>query len=363
MATLITKNQFNPDYATHPGEVLEEILEAKGISKVEFAQRAGLSPKTVSLIVAGIAPVTPENAVAFEGVLGVRAEVWNNLDSNFRLFEAKRAALVASPDTMNWAKRFPLAELASRGAIANFKDIRKAAVDLLRFFRVKDIMAWKAVYGNPVVAFRKSPTLKSSHEAVVAWLRLAEIEADSEDVGEYDTKEFKAALKDIRKLTDKDPQVFEPKMRNRCKAAGVALAFVAELPKTRLSGAASWLGTGNPMIALSLRHKTNDHFWFTFFHEAGHILKHGKKDIFIDEEKQGFTKEEDEANSFASSYLIPDEEYNTFTAAKSIFLMHDVERFAKQIGIAPGIIVGRLQHDRLIPYRRLNELKVSFKLV
>jgi Zn-dependent peptidase ImmA (M78 family) len=129
-----------------------------------------------------------------------------------------------------------------------------------------------------------------------------------------------------------------------------------ELPKTHLSGIARWLSKDKALIQLSLRHKTNDHLWFSLFHEAGHILLHGKKAVFIDERGGDHAELEAEANLFASNLLIPAASYARFTSAKD-FSGASVKRFAAQQGIAPGIVVGRLQHDGLIPYSMQNELK------
>ncbi len=143
-----------------------------------------------------------------------------------------------------------------------------------------------------------------------------------------------------------------------CASVGVALVFTPELPKTHLSGIARWLSKDKALIQLSLRHKKNDHMWFSFFHEAGHILLHGKKKMFIDEGKGGgdHAEVEAEANRFASDHLIPARDYATF-AAENDLSAAGIKRFARRLGIAPGIVVGRLQHERLIPHWKHNELR------
>jgi Zn-dependent peptidase ImmA (M78 family) len=132
------------------------------------------------------------------------------------------------------------------------------------------------------------------------------------------------------------------------------------LPKAPVSGATRWVGN-NPLIQLTDRHKTNDHFWFTFFHEAGHVLLHGKKDIFI-EDFEGFkpdVKKEIEANEFAAKILLPE----TFIdELPKDFTEEDVIKIAKKYKTAPGIVVGRLQHLQLAPYSFGNGLKKKVKL-
>ena len=151
-------------------------------------------------------------------------------------------------------------------------------------------------------------------------------------------------------------------MRRLCAEAGVALVFVSELPGTHLSGATMWLNKDKALLMLSLRHKRDDHFWFCFFHEAGHILLGKKKSIFLDEMNSFKDTEEDMANEFASNILISPDLYRDFVAQKD-FTPVAIGNFTRQLGIAPGIVVGRLQHDREIHWRTLNELTRKFELI
>jgi addiction module HigA family antidote len=361
--TKTIQNQFVPDYAVSPGDILEETLESLGLSKSEFAERAGLTPKTVSLIISGQAPITSDNAIVFERVLGVSAQVWNNLESTYRLFLARQKAAESLEDAVAWSKGFPLAELIKRGVLKASLSAAQKAGAMLNFFRVKDPAAWETQYGNMQAAFYKSAAFKSNYNAVVTWMRLAELRAESIETEPFDKKKFRDSLKQIRTLTNEEPEVFESQMKELCRQAGVALVFVSELPKTCLSGATRWLSQDKAMIALSLRYKSNDHLWFTFFHEAGHILIHGKKDVYIDEGKLGHTEQEQEASQFASELLIPNAQYNEFVQNHPKFTLYSVKHFAQQIGIAPGIVVGRLQHDKKVSFNRLNDLKVSLILV
>ncbi|MBF0401228.1 MAG: ImmA/IrrE family metallo-endopeptidase [Magnetococcales bacterium] len=117
-----------------------------------------------------------------------------------------------------------------------------------------------------------------------------------------------------------------------CAEVGVAVVFVRELPKTGISGATRWLTPDKALIQLSLLYKSDDHLWFTFFHEAGHTLLHGKKDLFLEDEREKDQKKEDEANQFAADLLVPSGQW---TAFKQSFpgTLASVENFAKELGI------------------------------
>ncbi|MFX0196097.1 MAG: HigA family addiction module antitoxin [Candidatus Hodarchaeota archaeon] len=361
MATMTT-NQYAPDYAVHPGEILEETLEARGIKKTEFAERSGLSLKTVSQIIHGNAPVTPETAIQFERVLGVSASIWNNLDAHYRLHTAKMVDRRRLEGKKEWAKKFPVAALVKQGLITKRRNRTEAVEELLDFFGVASVEAWKAQFERIAVAYRKSPAFKSSNESVAAWLRIGEIMAEEIITEPFDKRTFKNALKEIRSLTCEAPSIFDPRMRELCRKAGVALVFVAELPKTRLSGATRWLRPDKALIMLSLRHKRDDHFWFTFFHEAGHIWLHGKTSVFIDEEEMGTNNEENEANRFAANILIPEHKYKAFVQ-RGRYFKKDILEFAQAIGICPGIVIGRLQHDSEIPHNWHIKLTRTFRFM
>ena len=147
-----------------------------------------------------------------------------------------------------------------------------------------------------------------------------------------------------------------PTVQSICSASGVAVVFVPEIPGTSVWGATRWLSPARALMQLSLRYKTDDHLWFTFFHEAGHILLHGKRDLFVEEDQQEKSNKETEANSFARDWLIPPPQYRAFCRRGS-FSCAAVSRFAHEVGIAPGIVVGRLQHDGHLNRAYCNELK------
>lgn len=354
--------KYEPDYAVAPGEILEENLKARNIKKMDLAQRCGLSAKTISQIINGTAPVSPETALCFQRVLGVSANVWNNLEANYRLSLARRNVRKELANFSDWAKRFPVKQLVERELIERRTNIAETTEQLLDFFGVGSVEAWQAKYGEVQVSFRCSPSFESSRESVAAWLRIGEICADSVKCSAYSKVKFMTALQCIRGLTPEEPDIFEPNMRQKCAEAGVALIFVSELPGTYLSGATRWITKDKALIMLSLRHKRDDYFWFSFFHEAGHVLLGGKKAIFLDEMNSWKDPEENLANDFASNILTPKEQYQAFLERKE-FAPISVKSFARQLGIAPGIIVGRLQHDKVIPWNSLNGLTRQFELI
>jgi len=359
---MVAEHTFLPDYSTAPGVVIEEILEAREMAKVELAGRCGLTPKTISMIINGKAAVTPETAIQLERVLGISASVWNNLESNYRLFLAKGQDINELERQEDWLQGFPIKEMVRRRWISKGNSTVENIAILLNYFGVGTVASWEDKYGNLSVRLRKSVKYKPTREALAAWIRKSEIEASNVDTNAYSKGNMEHALSEIRGLSCQEPQVFEPQMRRLMANAGVALVFIGELSGTHLSGATRWLSPNKAMMALSLRYKTDDHLWFTFFHEAAHIEFHSKKLSFIDGiDNKNDDRQEVEADQFASDYLIPPRAYKRFLK-KDTFAADDIRKFADELGIATGIIVGRLQHEGLLKWNELNYLKCKFVL-
>ena len=216
--------------------------------------------------------------------------------------------------------------------------------------------------GAANVAYRHSPSFESDESALAAWRRLAEIEADTQMAVDYNKSTFRAVLKEARRLTRAEiPQALDD-ARQLCNEAGVALVWIKPLPKARLSGAAWWLSPRKSVIALSARHKSDDHLWFSLFHEAAHIMLHSKKGVFVDGANGDVDADEAEANKWAARSLVPSSAWQRFVAAGAFHSEDAIRTFAAEQEIAPGIIVGRLQHEELLPWgSRLNWLKVRLE--
>lgn len=346
-----------PDYAIAPGTILAERLEAHDMSYADFARRCGRSPKLISEIVAGKAPVEPQTALQFEKVTGVAAHIWLGLESDYRLHRAQEAERRKAAKSASWAKRFPVNALVKRGVMDKPSSPAAAVSGLLAFFGVGSVEAWAVKYGAESVNYRHSPGFKSDECALATWRRLSELEAERQTCAGFNAARFKRSLGAIRALTREPFGDAIRRAGERCNESGVVLALIPPLPKAAISGAAWWLSSRKAVIALSARHKTDDHLWFTLFHEAAHILLHGKREVFIDSKENGADEREAEANRWTADFLIPDEAWEIFVEAgpKSV---RSVSRFAEEQGIAPGVVVGRLQHEGRLPWGNpLNRLK------
>ncbi len=358
----VTTYSYEPDYAVPPGWVIEEHLQSQRLSHAEFARLCGRSAKLISEIIAGKAPVEPKTALQFEKVLGLDASIWLGIEARYQLHKARE---VEAQETgcASWLKAFPLKELVNREVLDKHASDAEAISKLLTFFGVGSVNAWHAKYEEMSVACRHSPSFQSDKPALATWLRLGEFEAQRQECGDYNETRFKRALKKIRGLTQKPIEDALEAAQQLCNEAGVAFVLVKPLPRTALSGAAWWLNPRKAVIQLSGRHKTDDHLWFSLFHEAAHVLLHSKKQVFIDwmQSNKEIADVESEANLWASDFLIPHGDWKQLIATPSYSEMA-IRQFAEEQGIAPSIIVGRLQHEGRVSWQtQLNRLKIRME--
>lgn len=334
------------------------MLDERALSQTELARRLGVSLKHVNQIINGTATISAEMALGLETVLGVSANYWLSRDANFQAELARRDQQEDLEDSLDWAEQFPVDELKKRGYLPRRAKGAELVAELLRFLGVASPRQWE----DPAPAYRKSLKFTSDSYALAAWLRVGEIEAQEQHCEPYDAARFQETLQQIRPLTRLRAAEWEPAVKEACAASGVVLVVVDTFAQARVNGAARWLSPHRAIIQLSLRYRWEDIFWFTFFHEAGHILHHRKKGIFVEPKKrpgattaqeQDWLQLEEEADRFATRTLIPparDKELRRLAVT-------DVPRFAQELGIAPAIVIGRMQHDGLIHYSHGNHLR------
>ncbi|MFZ5968392.1 MAG: HigA family addiction module antitoxin [Bacillota bacterium] len=350
-------NDYYPNIAIPPGVTLKEYLEDVGMSQAELAKRTGITTKHISEIINGKAPISQDTSLKLENVLGIPASFWNNLEMNYQETKARLDAEKEIQDEMAIASEIPYNEIAKNGWISPTKDPRHKVVNLRSYFGVASLRFIPDVHEAAFAAFRTADQEKVSRLALATWLRQGEIKASEVKTEPFDKKKLMASIEAFRSLTLLSAEEFEPRLKDLCAACGIALVFVPHLSKTYAHGATRWLSPQKSMIQLSLRYKYADIFWFTFFHELAHIILHGKKEIFI-ELSGNKDVMENEADSFASKTLIPYKEYENFirgTISKSTII-----DFSKKVNVHPCIVVGRLQHDKIISYSEFSELRPRF---
>lgn len=349
--------QLAKELISPPGDTLLETIEYKGISQTELAKRMGRPIKTINEIIQGKAQITPETAIQLERALDIPATFWLERERNYRLELAEIEDAEQLIQQKDWLKNFPIKEMMAMGwLIPKSKEIVDLMDALLKFFGIggKDAFYEATCYAYiQNSAFRLTNQEKKNPYALAAWLKQGEKQAEQLNVGKFDKKIFRSNLEKIKDVMVAHPEDFFDQLQQLCSEAGVKLVYTPKLPNSKVHGSTRWLND-TPLIQLSNQFKRNDIFWFTFFHEAGHILKHGKKELFV--EGLSYTREgeekEEEANQFAVESIFSEKEEKEFMAlAKLKGLTIDlVYSFAKEIHTHPAIIVGRLEHKGLLSH-------------
>ncbi|MHA8101175.1 ImmA/IrrE family metallo-endopeptidase [Aquirufa nivalisilvae] len=347
-----------------PGDSIQEHIDFIGMSQAELAERMGRPKEKINDIIRGREPITTATAFQLEKVLGIPASFWLNREKTYRkeLYELQQQEELEKE--MDWLSAFPVNEMRKFGWLPDTREKHNQADSMLKFFSVATSDEWQQLYihNYSLTRYRKSALHKQSPHAISAWLRKGEIQAKEIEIAEFDKKKFKEALTEIKELAFLMPEDFTQQLQNICAKCGVAVVFTQNLPKAPISGATRWFHS-KPIIQLSGRFKTDDHFWFTFFHEAAHIILHGKKDVFlenvagteIDQEK------EEEANAFAAKILLTENELQQIIDAAP--LDEDmIYAFANKFRMPTGVIIGRLQHVGLIPFHVGNGLRHKIDL-
>lgn len=333
------------------------------MTKDELAKRMNRPAPKLSAIFKGEKAITPDTALQLEKVVGVPAHIWNGLEAEYRLVQAKARALQEQEQLKNethFIKLFCYAELVKNGIVAKKTRPIDKVLELQNFFGVTSLdTVCKLNRYQP--AFR-SGKRRRSPEAVAAWLRVGELQAQKTQCKPFNRHRLVETLKSIRSMSQQSPKQFENNLYKLLADCGLALVIFPHLPKTYAHGATFWLGRDRAVVMMTIRYRWADIFWFTLFHEIGHILNHKRQLVILEGEIDNpeYLKMEDEANRFAAGVLIPSSEYTKFIEIGR-FYKADVKNFAAHLRVSPSIVVGRLQNDSYIERSWHNGLRTKFE--
>jgi len=333
---------FQPNIPIHPGETLEELLETTGMSQIDLAKRTGLTPKTINEIVKGKSSISPETALKLAAVFGTSTEFWNNLERQYQETVSRLELEKKLENERGFLKNFSCYnKLKELGFVEDTSDQKRRVKNLLNFFGVSSL---EYVRETQAIAFRAVNKDNVDEEALAAWLRAGEIKGMKMETEKFDRDKLVASIPKLRSLSRKSPEIYGKEIQNILASCGVAVVYMPYFEKTHVHGATRWLSSDKALVQLSLLYKWEDVFWFSLFHEIGHIVKHGKKDEFL-EFKNGSQelgeKKEKEANEFAKQNLIPEEQLSKLKELSP----RSIEKFAKDIDVATSVVAGRVAHE------------------
>lgn len=341
--------------AVPPGATIREQLENRGMSQKEFSLRMGMSEKHISRLINGKVELTPDVALRLESVLGLNAKFWNSRESTYREQLSRVQAELDMENDEEIASKFPYAKLASFEWVPSTRKAKEKVENLRTFFEVAKLGLLENLR-IPGIAFRINGENDKSDYALAAWAQKARIEARRERVADINIEKLRSNISKIRNLTTLTPTDFCKQLREVLSSCGIAVVFLPHLDGSFLHGA-SFADGNHVVLGLTVRGRDADKFWFSLFHELCHIMEGHINNIEATSDDQ-----ERAADLYARDILISPSDYHSFTQAANYSKIEIVE-FANRINIAPGIVLGRLQKENLVPYNRYHELKVQYQIV
>ncbi|EEW24989.1 ImmA/IrrE family metallo-endopeptidase [Rhodobacter ferrooxidans] len=356
---------FEPNWASPPGDTISRLAAAASVPIYELAARIGFEEDVFAGIMDGRVQICSEIAVALSSELGASSQFWTARYNQFVADKARISSSAPDQSLSTWGQTFPIRALRELGWLPKGSRGERLSDDVLRFFGCDSITNWNERYSSGIgqVAFRTSFAFESDEMATLAWLRVGEMQCENLSLARFSASNFKKRLPELKKLSAlKRPELFFPKLQQACAENGVGLVSSKAPSGCRASGA-TWTNTkGNPIILLSFRYLSEDHFWFTFFHEAAHVVLHGTDHISVDgadPSPLGASVFEEEADAFAQNALVPsdlrEEMLNGFPTRPF------ARKIARGAGVTPGIIVGQLQRAGVLQPQQLNDLKRRYK--
>lgn len=337
----MTKTGYISPIAIHPGITLKEMLEEFDMTQVELCNRTGMAEKTISEIVNGKNPITIDTALKFERVFGISKDFWINLQINFEKDKLRLSEIKRMKTETSYLRDYSCyLELANLGVVKKTVKPNERVEELLNFFSVNSL---KYVDQTYPVNFRIGQTSKVNKFSLLAWLRIGEIESESIETKDFDKKGLIKIIPRLRELTKSNAKTFSTELKKELAECGIILIYVPHLKNTYVNGATMWLSKNKPLVVLNLRNKYSDIFWFSLFHELGHLYYGSKKKVNIDFNGKEDSEEEQLADKFSQNYLINTKLFNEFLKTLNYKKLGvQITNFADKIGIDPGIVAGRI---------------------
>lgn len=357
---------IEPNWSSPPGDTIVRLMARKEIVAAELADAMGMPIDDFDALLRGHRRLTEDDASVLAANLGSTPRFWLARDAAYVVDMARLGDQEAGVSETSWLASMPTSSMRRFGWVT--KEVRakeKLRDEILAFFGCVTLREWGKRYSSGVgaVAFRTSVALESDGMATLVWLRAGEVAVADRDLPKFDSAAFRRLLPGLKKLSAfKRPSVFLPRLVDACMAVGVAVVTVRTPEGCRASGASWFDAKGNPVIMLSFRHMAEDHFWFTFFHEAAHVVLHGQNHIDGDGAQvmgNDTAKQEREANDFAQEMLLP-------SALRDVldergYSTKAVRDIARAAGVTPGIIVGQLEKAGLVKHGQLNHLRHRYR--
>ena len=334
--------EYNNIMAFHPGYYLKEIVDESGLTQEDFAKRLGTTPKNLSILIRGEQSLSIDIAAKLSRMLGTSIVYWLRLQ---QAYDEKKAEYLSAEELKREREVFKLIDYKYFRDHFGLPDMPRRTDEQIRCVReflgvasltVLEERNLAVNFRSDAVSFSRSNIVNSN-----VLVQIAVNRALKTDAPKYDKKRFKKAVSFALTQTC-DHENFLSALREEFLEAGVVLVVLPNIKGSGVNGAVKKVD-GKMLLMVNDRRHYSDTFWFTLFHEIGHILN-GDMGVSFEGE------EEDEADLFAQRALIPQEAYEAFTSEHLTFDERSIRRFAESIDRDPGIVLGRLLKEKKVAY-------------
>jgi len=360
------KEEYKNIIAFHPGYYLTDIIEELEMTQDEFAKRLGTTGKTVSLLLNGQTPLTNDLAMKISAMLGISVQTLLNLQKTYDEKKIEIDLAKALDAQIEVVDVIDYTYFVKNRLLPDVKSKLEKIKNLCSFLKVSDLQILKR--RDLLASFRTTVTSVTDKNVINAnvWLQTALNKGLAMQIAPFDEKKLKAHIKEIRSMTLQEPNEFLPRLCEIFNECGVAFVLLPALKNCGINGVVKWYDD-KVVLALNDRFKYADTFWFSLFHEIKHVFQKKKTKVIVncdDDFLELDSEFEKEADEFATETLIPKEQYHNYFDNKGKYISKtDVQSFAKHIGIHPGIVVGRLQHDKRIAHSSMLDMRQKCKII
>lgn len=342
----------------HPGETLKEILEERDMSQKELSLRTGFSGKHISTVLNGEKNISVSFAKKLEYALNIDAEFWMNLQNQYdkELIEFDELHSISEEEVSIFKSlKNIFAYIVEKGFIADIKQKEQSILELRKFFNVSNLDSIPSIVSAG--AFRAQTSVNYDPYVLFAWLKICESlseKIETEYVPQEEQLEKLLSLcPKIKELSLLPQEKFITELQNYFSSCGIAFVIIPAFEGAPVQGFIKTNQEGKTTIGMTFRQKRADIFWFTLFHEIGHFINGDSKQKFIDFESVENLRET-KANNFAQKMLLDSSAYSQFVNENNVSLKRIIY-FAESQNVAPSIVIGRLQHDKVIGWHEYSD--------
>lgn len=356
------KTGISRDLIIHPGETISDILVERGITQAELAARTGVTPAYVCNVISGKKDISAKFALALEYALGVSKSFWINLQANYdaELLEANESETITEEERIARSSLKDIVKyLREIGRMPLREAIDDSILSLRKALQISNIANLKRMV--PEGAFRMSAKSKVDPYVMGAWIRLCQIAGEKRSVStRFDIEKIDELVADTKTVMCNANESIQKSLTELLGKYGIVFSVVRNFRGAPVQGYISKKNDDTYQLVLTIRGSYADIFWFSLFHELGHIVNGDVNSSVSFIDYDGKADIEVQADDFASTRLIDPSAYEEFVRCAD-FSLDAIESFAQSQQIRPYIVIGRLQREKRLEYNRYSSEKVRYK--